>query len=247
MIKALKHSTLLLAIVLIAGSLHAQVALERVVIGSVGSFSEAGPINVSATVGEPVVMTFSATDFILTQGFQQPRVAAELELEVSIVGTNSTCLNSGDGEAVATISGGAPPYTYDWDDGNNTTDTAIGLNPDLYSVLVTDSEGNTGMGFVTIEADLLEDCGLTVYNGITPNGDNHNDSWVIENIESWPDNSVQIYNRWGNLIWETSNYHNTMNSWAGITNGGMELPEGTYFYLISYNNHIKKGWVQVTR
>ena len=29
--------------------------------------------------------------------------------------------------------------------------------------------------------------------------------------------------------------------------GGYELPEGTYFYLVSYNGEVKKGWVQITR
>ena len=149
--------------------------------------------------------------------------------------------------AVATVTGGNTPYTYDWADGVNTTDTAEGLAPDIYSVLVTDADGRTGMGFVTIDADLNEECGLTIYNGFTPNGDNHNDYWMIQNVEDFPDNSVQIFNRWGGPVWNTNNYNNETNHWTGLTMGGYELPEGTYFYLVSYDGEVKKGWVQITR
>lgn len=247
MMPALKHSVLLLAACLLAAAVPAQVVLDRAVIGSTGSFSEAGPISLSATAGEAVVPTFSVLGLTLTQGFQQPRVASELELTVSLSGTNSTCLNTNDGVAVATVTGGTTPYTYDWADGVNTTDTAIDLAPDIYSVLVTDADGRTGMGFVTIDADLNEDCGLTIYNGFTPNGDNHNDYWMIQNVEDFPDNSVEIFNRWGDPVWNTTSYNNETNHWTGLTMGGYELPEGTYFYLVSYNGEVKKGWVQITR
>ena len=243
----LKHSILLLASVLLAGVACAQVTLDRVVIGSTGGFSEAGPLSLSATTGEPAVSTFSVLGLTLTQGFQQPRIAAELELTVTLSGTNATCLNTNDGVAVATVTGGSTPYTYDWADGVNTTDTAQGLAPDIYSVLVTDADGRTGMGFVTIDADLNEDCGLTIFNGFTPNGDNHNDYWMIQNVEEFPDNSVQIFSRWGDLVWETTSYNNETNHWTGLTMGGYELPEGTYFYMVSYDGDVKKGWVQITR
>ena len=242
----LKHIVWLLASMLFANLAAAQISLERVVIGSAGSFSEAGPVHLSSTVGEAAISTQNFTDFWLTQGFQQPRVASELTLAVTVVGQNATCLNSDDGTATATVAGGTPPYTYSWDNATpnqdgDTTASAVNLALGDYSVLVTDAEGQIGIGFATIDADLFENCGLEVFNGLTPNGDKFNDSWVIQHIEDWPNNNVQIYSRWGDLVWETTSYHNETNYWEGVEMGGMALPEGTYFYLISYNNQVKKG------
>lgn len=243
----MRVATLIALICCLGLTANAQVQLSRTVIGSTGGFSEAGPVSLSATVGEAVPGTFNAGGIMLTQGFQQPRVAAELELEVAMSSLNATCLNSEDGLAIATVAGGTAPYTYDWSDGIIANDSAQNLNPGTYNVLITDAAGRTGMGFVTVDAELFENCGLTVFNGFSPNADNHNDQWVIEHIEDWPNNMVQIYNRWGDLVWETNSYNNETNFWIGTTQEGADLPDGTYFYLVTYGNEAKKGWVQITR
>ena len=76
--------------------------------------------------------------------------------------------------------------------------------------------------------------------GISPNGDGINDYWEISDIEAYPDNSVSIFNRWGNLVFETNGYDNINNVFTGNANqssslGGGKLPEGTYFYIITLN------------
>ena len=90
-----------------------------------------------------------------------------------------------------------------------------------------------------------------ITEGISPNGDGMNDTWFIRGIEHYPDNNVKIYNRWGNLIFETDQYNNTTNAWDGTLNRGMNLGKkatpGTYFYILELNsiNQVKTGYIIV--
>jgi gliding motility-associated-like protein len=72
---------------------------------------------------------------------------------------------------------------------------------------------------------------LYPYNIITPNGDNKNDTFQIDNIEHYPNSRLTIINRWGRKIYETRGYDNT---WGGMHNGEI-LPNSTYFYILELN------------
>ncbi len=91
---------------------------------------------------------------------------------------------------------------------------------------------------------------LTVYNEFSPNGDGSNDYFWIDCIEQYPSNVLKIYNRYGNLVFETSGYEN---DWDGTANKGSirhdRLPVGTYFYVLELeeNNTVKKGWLYLMR
>ena len=82
--------------------------------------------------------------------------------------------------------------------------------------------------------------GIIIYNGITPNGDGSNDYFQIIDIENFPNNTVQIFNRWGVLVYETDNYGQGNNVFRGISEGRLtiaqdrNLPSGTYFYIITF-------------
>ncbi|MBL7870281.1 MAG: gliding motility-associated C-terminal domain-containing protein [Cyclobacteriaceae bacterium] len=78
---------------------------------------------------------------------------------------------------------------------------------------------------------------LVVYNGISPNGDFKNDVLRIKFIEQIPDtkkNKVMIFNRWGNLVFEMTNYDNHDRVFRGLNKNGSELPSGVYFYKIEF-------------
>jgi len=78
---------------------------------------------------------------------------------------------------------------------------------------------------------------LEIYNAISPNGDLKHDWLEIRNIEIlFPNNRVEIFNRWGNVVYEISGYDNTdvtrrFSGMANVNNDN-ELPDGTYFYKI---------------
>lgn len=82
---------------------------------------------------------------------------------------------------------------------------------------------------------------LLVPNVITPNKDNLNDFFVINNLTSlYPENTLTIYNRWGNRIYEASNYQG---SWSGSNH-----PAGVYFYILTLgDNKVKKGFIELIR
>lgn len=72
-------------------------------------------------------------------------------------------------------------------------------------------------------------------NVITPNGDGKNDTFIIYGIQGW---IVQIYNRWGKLVYETDDYQN---DWEGRGEAG----ETFYYLLTAPDGTTCKGWLQV--
>ena len=98
--------------------------------------------------------------------------------------------------------------------------------------------------------DGLDTCGDFSYNElITPNGDNLNDRLIFTGLHKHPTNKLEIFNRWGSEVFSQSGY---MNYWKGrteINDGGDELPEGTYFFVLKIDNGVvvKKGFVEVRR
>ncbi|MDR7370493.1 gliding motility-associated C-terminal domain-containing protein [Flavobacterium aquidurense] len=117
------------------------------------------------------------------------------------------------------------------------------------SVIVStplDSNAANNTASVTVEPICL-----TVYNEFTPNNDGQNDLFRIDCIESYPNNELKVYNRWGALVYSKQHYENDWNGTAnvsGVINKGDMLPTGTYFYVIDIGNGtIKKGWLSIMR
>ena len=76
--------------------------------------------------------------------------------------------------------------------------------------------------------------------GISPNNDGYNDSFELKGYDV---KSLKIYNRYGKLVFSTTNYNDT---WEGQSNEGNKLPVGTYFYHMIYDENLEKtGWVYV--
>ncbi|MBK9285893.1 MAG: gliding motility-associated C-terminal domain-containing protein [Sphingobacteriaceae bacterium] len=73
---------------------------------------------------------------------------------------------------------------------------------------------------------------IIIPNGFSPNGDTKNDKWVIDNIQQFPENTVEVYNRWGELLFYRKNYQSDFD---GRFNG-KDLPVGTYYYVINLNH-----------
>ncbi|GAB4446830.1 MAG: hypothetical protein OHK0036_00270 [Bacteroidia bacterium] len=99
-----------------------------------------------------------------------------------------------------------------------------------YTVIVTDANGCTNWDTVTVYVYPE----IVVPNGFSPNGDGKNDFWVIDNIQQFPDNEVEIYNRWGEKLFYAKGYKNDFD---GKYNG-KDLPVGTYYYVINLNTPL---------
>ncbi len=92
-----------------------------------------------------------------------------------------------------------------------------------------------------------------VYTVFTPNGDGINDEWTIENADQFPDFEIEIYNRWGQLVYFHKGYgfgDSVENKWDGKSIKGKDLPVGTYYYIINPNDGNTKpfsGTVTIIR
>ncbi len=135
------------------------------------------------------------------------------------------------GVAFAKVEGGAAPYTFQWNSFPNQTQPMIdNLCPGPYFVKVTDSRGCNAELATGAVADSRFPCS-EVRTVITPNGDGPNDAFLITCIQELKDNHLEIYNRWGQLVYQVDNYDNT---WEGTTQNGDPLPEGPYYYVLEY-------------
>ncbi|MBK6342202.1 MAG: gliding motility-associated C-terminal domain-containing protein [Flavobacteriales bacterium] len=82
---------------------------------------------------------------------------------------------------------------------------------------------------------------LFIPEGYSPNGDGVNDRWEIRGVEAYPNSSLQVFNRWGKLVYEAEDYSN---EWEGRARNGQPLPDDTYFFVLnltgrrSYNGHV---------
>ena len=84
---------------------------------------------------------------------------------------------------------------------------------------------------VTVFVEPSDD--IVIYNTFTPNADGNNDTWYIGNIQKYPNNSLEIFNRNGKLVYKMNGY---ANSWDGESYIGGDLPETTYFYVLDLKN-----------
>jgi gliding motility-associated-like protein len=72
-----------------------------------------------------------------------------------------------------------------------------------------------------------------IINTFTPNGDGVNDYWVIKGLDTYPDATVKIFNRYGNSIFESVGYARPFDG----NRNGKPLPAGVYYYIIN----LKRG------
>lgn len=82
-------------------------------------------------------------------------------------------------------------------------------------------------------------------SGFSPNGDGVNETWVVTNIEFYPDSEVHVFNRWGTEVFSERRYGN---DWTG-TYADKRLPDGTYFVLIDLGTGADpiEGYVHIRR
>ena len=126
---------------------------------------------------------------------------------------------------------GVPPYSIIWSDGDVNT-SRTNLLPGTYSVVVTDMNGCAVSADIVVDYAGTAGC-LEIPTIITPNNDGYNDTWIIKNIDLFPDAEVFVFNRWGEQVFHTKNL--LANPWDG-TSDGKQLPTDSYHYVLHLNN-----------
>jgi len=121
---------------------------------------------------------------------------------------------------------------------------ATPLETTTYTVTSVDSNACSNTANYKIE--VLEDFRVVATNAVTPDGNGKNDFWVVNNIENYSSCNVRIYDRWGTEVYAKDAYQN---DWSGSTQSGEPLPDGTYYYIITFDdsNRDYKGAVTIFR
>ncbi|MBK8564664.1 MAG: gliding motility-associated C-terminal domain-containing protein [Saprospiraceae bacterium] len=113
--------------------------------------------------------------------------------------------------------------------------------PDSFTYSICNPVGcDTATVFVTVLCE-----GLSIVQGFSPNGDGSNETFKITGLNDYPDHHLYVYNRWGNLVYEATNY---LSDWGGTYKDKL-LPDGTYFYVLDKGNGEKpvSGYVLILR
>jgi gliding motility-associated-like protein len=178
-------------------------------------------------------------------------------LQINFTGEKPTRFTNCDAFTIANLSGGtsATNATYTWSSkfgsgtGQQVEDLCAGQ---VVHFLVKDANGCTASASDTID---FPDDGCLIFRPVlTPsNQDENNDYLLVTCVEFVPNNTMEIYNRWGQLVFQTEGYDNETNSWEGTNSKGQALPEGVYFYVFKYVNGstnesvTTKGYINIMR
>nr|WP_237421246.1 CARDB domain-containing protein [Flavobacterium sp. Sd200] len=133
----------------------------------------------------------------------------------------------------------------------NTTQFVNDTNPQRIFVRLDNGTCHTTASFLL----RIKKCAPTTYNYVTPNGDGYNDTFFVEGLRNiFLNFKMNIYNRWGNLVWTGD--HNEAD-WNGIAdvqkvgNKDTTVPTGTYYFVLELNDpdfpEPIVGWVYVTQ
>ena len=197
------------------------------------------PFIADPTIANPVAQHITEeTTFVLTMTeetspygcFNKDSIQVSLFPNLGIEVTRDTVVMSG-ASIQLEVSGG-PFSTYRWEPSNWLDNSSIPdpiatpEDPVRYWVFATNEYGCDEKDSVFI--DVIYD--LKVYNVFSPNGDGINDYFEIDHAEIFPEMRVEIYSRWGDLLYSTKGY-DSGSRWDGTTRG-TEAPVGTYYYII---------------
>ena len=123
----------------------------------------------------------------------------------------------------------------------NAATTTVNPVTDQSYIAETTSLNGCGTARDTVFIKVLQ--GLYIPNAFTPNGDNINDVWNIPGLLAAGAFRLEVYNRYGQLVFTTNN---AFQGWNG-KHKGAAAPSGSYIYLLRYRNQVKKGSLLLIR
>ncbi|WP_236642010.1 Ig-like domain-containing protein [Dokdonia sinensis] len=205
--------------------------------GNVGVFGIVIGDPIITVVGAPIDLQPSETD---STTFTALYTITALDQE------NGSVINSATAEGVSVMGVDVVDIS---DDPNDLTNVDLDNDGDFEDPTI-----------VLLDSDVPIDGGNTIEipNGVSPNGDGMNDTWIIPLLDRFPNNTVRLFNRWGVEVYGVDGYGQNGNTFRGFSEGRATisqdemLPVGTYYYVIEYVNNENKtihraGYIYLTR
>jgi gliding motility-associated-like protein len=142
---------------------------------------------------------------------------------LDVIASNDTSICIGSNITISAT--GAVNYT--WDNSLGTGQSHL-VSPTEQTVYIVTGDDNGCIGLDTVIVSIDNIC-FDIPNVFTPNGDGKNDVWNIKGLAFYPDITVSVFNRWGDLVFESAAGY--PDPWDGTYNG-TESPSATYYYVI---------------
>jgi gliding motility-associated-like protein len=175
-----------------------------------------------------------------------------VDLKVDITDQKATTCGSKTGKLTVTPNNGRPEYSYSWFDPSGriiagaVSNTLTGLDEGEHTVKIIDKDGCS-----TEIKQVLSCIPPEIPQIITP-GEKTNNKWVLNYTKKFPKVQVDIFNRWGSLVYKSPVPYNDEEGWDGTPNvggtlGSERLPSGTYYYVIDRGNGdpIETGFIEL--
>ena len=204
-------------------------------------------INIDGNIAEAKPAETTTVSVTVSDDCPENEDIAEIEVKVfspspNISAGKDTCVILGRSIELQ-ASGGVD---YEWVDDSSISSSLQISNPTVspevettYYVDIFDLNGC--MYRDSVKVCVIEDP-LSIFVPVTlisPNNDGQNDVLYFLGLESFPDNKLKIYNRWGNLLYEKIGYQTNSERFDGTENG-IPLPEGTYYYILEFEGYTFK-------
>jgi gliding motility-associated-like protein len=190
----------------------------------------------------PALDNTTTTTYTFTPVAGQCALSSNLTVVVtpSPVFTLSSGCNGVSFTLSAVVESTATSTAYAWTNPENapigSESTVVISTPGTYELAVTQN-GCTTEESINV---LSPTCGIQ--KGISANNDGLNDNF---DLEGYNVKQLKIFNRYGVAVYAKSNYEN---EWYGQSDGGDDLPDGTYYYVIDFEDlKTKAGWIYINR
>ena len=203
--------------------------------------STSGAFNVSTSNAGPYTVTYT-----MAAGGGCPQATATTSFTIIPqinVQLTAVCVGPDFTITALPVAGSFNPAnaTYEWSGPNGYT-----FGPTSNPSIVISTSGTyistvtvNGCRYVTTQQ--VDGITCTIQKGISPNGDGDNEAFLLSDVKA-----LSIFNRYGTKVY--SHGENYTNQWRGQSESGSELPDGTYYYVITRNSgNTFTGWIYINR
>lgn len=207
--------------------------------------SSISPISIGAAPGSYSIIQISDDNCVLNSNLGTASIIVNpLPNSPQLSGDTTYCLNYFPDTLVAIGNLNAQFYWYDEPTLLNSIETGMLFYPDnifgetTYFVVQEENGCISPPSAVVIT---FENCDIVIPSAFTPDNDLVNDTWILAGIDAiFPKNIVTIYNRFGNLLFQSNSGQYENNPWNGTYNNE-SMPVGSYYFIIEFNDGVKNG------